>query len=401
MLKKPVLLIAVVVAVLLAVIFVYRYQILQYTTESLIRKYLPPYVKIDSIRFDFGKSEASLNGFKILNSPGFSKEYLVEVEKIICHYKLKGKTIPDGLELIEPVLTGAILNIERLDNGKLNLEEAQVMITGKTPTGRGNDSVSENSEKQASQVNTLAPAEKKSASVIKLPEKFTVKAAKVFFVDRMEHAQPVFLSFENINAELILKMDEFYTKILSCDSAGEGDVAGDRTQTVKWVVSLNPNTPRLTLSSRFEVSDVKIVPFEPYYDKYSPFVFRSGKFSGLLIFDLDNGVIGSSDELRLSGLKFYVKPGYENAIFWETTVPDLVKYFTSAYGEVIFDFKIKGEMASPQFYLGPKSKEALVYMAVDKVSEAIQKSSSGSGGAKSDLEKAKDYIDMFKGLLKK
>lgn len=128
-------------------------------------------------------------------------------------------------------------------------------------------------------------------------------------------------------------------------------------------------------------------------------MFKAGRFSGSLIFNFDNGMIGSSDELRLSGLKFAVKPGYENAQFWQTTVPDLVKYFTTPYGEVVFDFKIKGDMDDPKFFLGPKSKEALIAMAVDKISDAIQKNA--SGGQKSDIEKAKDYIDMFKGFLKK
>jgi hypothetical protein len=103
----------------------------------------------------------------------------------------------------------------------------------------------------------------------------------------------------------------------------------------------------------------------------------------------------------LSDLKFFVKQGYENATFWETTVPDLVKYFTSPYGEIIFDFKIKGEMADPKFYLGPKSKEAIISMAVDKISAAIQKGTESPGGApKNDIGKAKQYIDLFKGLIK-
>ena len=101
-------------------------------------------------------------------------------------------------------------------------------------------------------------------------------------------------------------------------------------------------------------------------------------------------------------MKFSVKEGYENAQILETTVPDLVKYFTSPYGEIIFDFKIKGDMSDPKFYLGPKSKEAILSMAVDKISAAIQNSAGSSGGVpKNDIGKAKEYIDMFKGLIKK
>ncbi len=72
-----------------------------------------------------------------------------------------------------------------------------------------------------------------------------------------------------------------------------------------------------------------------------------------------------------------------------------------------FDFKIKGEMSDPKFYLGPISKQALTSMAVDKVSEIVQEmtkpKSQGEGAAapKSDIEKAKEYIELFKGLIKK
>ena len=389
MFKKPIVVIAAILAMILAAVFLYRYQILQYTTEKLIRKYLPDYVKIDTIRFDFRKGEAVLSGFKILNPPEFSKEYLAEIDKITCNYKLRGKTIINGLELSGPVLNNAVLNIERLGNGKLNLIEAETLIGKKSSAVPGSSAPS--------------PANKKLAAGAKLPETFMIKNAKVIVTDRLANAKPAIITFENINTELTMKMDTYYTRILSVASTGQGNVNGDSSQIVKWNITLNPTTPRLTMSSRFDVSGVLITPFELYYDKYSPLVFKAGRFSGLLIFDFDNGIIGSNDELRLSDLKFFVKPGYENTEFLETTVPDLVKYFTSPYGEIIFDFKIKGDMADPKFYLGPKSKEAIISMAVDKISAAIQKNAAqGTGGLpKNDIDKAKEYIDMFKGLIKK
>ena len=150
-----------------------------------------------------------------------------------------------------------------------------------------------------------------------------------------------------------------------------------------------------------------MISFEPYYDKYSPFIFKRGRFSGTLIFDFDNGNIGSTNEVRLSNLIFSIKEGYENAEFWETTVPSLAKYFTTPSGDVLFDFKIKGEMANPKFYLGPISKQALASMAIEKISDIIEEAprSPGQQGGppakKSDLDKAKEIIDLFKGLTKK
>jgi hypothetical protein len=395
MIKKLIIIIVAAVGLIAAAIFIYRYQILQYTAETLIRKRLPNYVRINNIRFDFSKGEVVLSGFKILNPPEFSKEYLMEIEKISCRYKMRGKTILDGPEFSGPAMTGAVLDIERLGDGKLNLLEAETMIEGRSPAKAAPG------HKEGEESPSKASGNKRLAASVKLPETFMIKNAKVIFTDRLTTAKPSVITFENINAELTLKMDEYHSRVLAVNSAGEGYVNGDSGQVVKWTVALNPTAPRLTMSSRLEVSGVAITPFEPYYDKYSPLVFKAGRFSGLLIFDFDNGVIGSSDELRLSDLKFFVKQGYENATFWETTVPDLVKYFTSPYGEIIFDFKIKGEMADPKFYLGPKSKEAIISMAVDKISAAIQKGTESPGGApKNDIGKAKQYIDLFKGLIK-
>ena len=59
-------------------------------------------------------------------------------------------------------------------------------------------------------------------------------------------------------------------------------------------------------------------------------------------------------------------------------------------------------MSDPKFYLGPKSKEAILSMAVDKISAAIQNNAgSGPGVPKNDIEKAQQYIGIFKGLIKK
>ena len=397
--KKIIITLIISILILGFALFIYRYNILQYTAETLIRKYLPSYVKIDTIKFDFRKGDVILGSFKVLGPPGFSKEYLVEVEKIVCHYKMLGRNIIDGLELDSPVLSNVVLNIERLDNGKVNLIEAEALIE-KSPAAA--PSVKEPVERTDGQTVPEPQKKRLAGGKVKLPESFLVKGGKIIFIDRLVLPNPNTITFEDIDTDLTLKMDEYYTKVIAVSSKGTGHVNGNIDQTVKWAVDLNPTTPRLTMSNSFEVSGVPIVPFEPYYNKYLPLVFKSGKFSGLLIFNFDNGSIGSTDEVRLSGIKFYVKPGYENAQIWDTTVPDLVKYFTSPYGEIIFDFKIKGDMADPKFYLGPKSKEAIFSMAVDKISAAIQKSADSSGGApKSDIGKAKEYIDILKGLIKK
>ncbi len=394
----------IIIAIIAISAFLYRYQILQYTAEKLIRKYLPSYARIDTIKFDFRKGEARIGGFKIINPPGFSDEYLLEIGKITCHYRLRGKALADGFEIADPVLSNIVLNIERLGDGRLNLAAMETVLEKGAQGAPSPASALPAAGKPRAIQPRANTGSKILASVVKLPEVFTIRSGKVVFVDRFMPSRPNVITFENIEAKLSLKLDENYSRVLIVSSTGEGGVNGDRQQLVSWAINWNPTTPRLTMANNFEVSGVDILPFRPYYDRYSPFVFKTGRFSGTLIFDFDNGNIGSSNEVRLSDLKFSVKPGYENSQFWETNVPDLVKYFSSPHGEIVFDFKIKGDMDKPNFYLGPKSKAALVSMAVDKISAAIQKaqgSGDGAGGPKTDLDKAKEYIDLFKGLMKK
>jgi hypothetical protein len=94
---------------------------------------------------------------------------------------------------------------------------------------------------------------------------------------------------------------------------------------------------------------------------------------------------------------------------FETNVASLIKYFTTSTGEVIFDFKIKGDMSNPRFYLGPLSKQAVMSMVIDKVSDVIQQMSdktqqaagAAAGTGNTNVDKAVEAIKMFKGLLDK
>ena len=400
MIKKLLLVLIIILIAAVAGVYIYRFQILQYSADTLIRSHLPDYVRIDKITFDARNSKVALNGFKILNPPGYSSNYVLEVEEVSCRYKFKGKDISEGFEIIEPSFKRALVNMERLSDGRLNLNEMSgVVKSAARPEGEGSGIA-----ESVKQPGTESKPRTKLSGFLKLPERFSLKEGKIVFIDRFRVPGPHILTFENVDAGISIGLDKDYTKILRMASVGSGEVNGHRSESIKWDIKLDPTTPKLTMSNRFEVSGVEITPFEPYYYRYSPLVFTGGTFSGLLIFDFDNGNIGSSNEIHLNNFRFYVKPGYENASFWETTVPDLVKYFTTPYGEIVFDFKIKGDMQNPRFYLGPISKEAITVMAIDKISQTIQdmsKSSQQGTGPKNDLEKAKEYIDMFRGMMKK
>lgn len=394
--------VSVLIALIMAIIaiFIYRYQIAQFSAEKFIRKELPEYVSIDKITFDVRGGKVTLKGIKIQNAPEFQDKYAVEIDQAICRYRLKGKMFLGGIEILEPLLVKPVLNIERLADGRVNLVEMGKFIgseNAKSPKPGSGDTRNRGS---AAPSPATAIGRKKMSDIVKIPESFQVKDGMIMFTDRQVvpgHAYK--LAFDKVNSKLNLKLGDDYANVLDVGSTGQAELNGDRTQEVKWNISLKPMSPRLTMSNRFDVTGVDIVLVKPYYDKYSPFDFRKGRMSGTLVFDFDNGSIGSTNEIHLKDIAFVVKPGYENAEFWQTTVQDLAKYFTQ-FGEIVFDFKIKGEISNPKFYLGPISKDALTGMVIDKVSAIVQEATSAKG-SKTETEKVKQYIDVIQNLMKK
>ncbi|MFA5145970.1 MAG: DUF748 domain-containing protein [Candidatus Omnitrophota bacterium] len=402
MLRRLLIVIVLLCVAIGAAVYFYRYRVIQYSAENIIRNALPDFVRIDTITFDARNSRISLDGFKVLNPPGSSEKYLLEIGKVSCSYRMMGKSPLDGFEIFDPLFKDFVLRIERSRDGKTNIEGmGEVVQPG---SGSRPAAARPSGNPQGVLVSKLTGG-KKPSEILKLPETFTISGGRIIFTDRFIGPRPNIITFENIEGRVTVRFDDTYTKVLALSSAGEGNLSGNRGEVIKWDVSLDPATPKLTMSNRFEVSGLDILTFEPYYDKYAPFVFNKGKFSGTLIFDFDNGSIGSTNEVHISDFVFYIKRGYENAGFWQTSVQDLAKYFATPSGEVVFDFKIKGEIGDPKFYLGPISKQALASMAVDKITDVIgQMGSRGEGaatGQKTDIEKAKEYIDIFKGLINK
>ena len=397
---KKVLIFLVISAVVIATLaFFYRYRIIQYSADVFIRKALPSYVRIGKINLDPKSSRISLENIKILNPPKFSNQYLAEAGNISCVYKMKGKNILDGIELAEPVISKLTINIERLNDGKLNLVEmARVLSEGAVAPSKV-------SPVKSKTILTMA-GNKKPSDIVKIPQAFSIKSGRIIFIDRLPSGKSHTITFENIDAKISIKMKDDYSGVLWVDSTGIGNVNGDLNESVKWVVALNPTTQGLTMSNRFEASNLKIQTFEPYYDKVSPLVFQKGTFSGTLIFDFDNGNIGSTNEIYLRDFAFYVKNGYENASFLEASVPALIKYLSSSFNEIVFDFKIKGSLGDLKYYLGPITKRAIIGAVLDKAIDALPAlnsdgAQSTTGGKKTDIEKAKEYMDKFKTFMDK
>ena len=405
MIKKILIVLVILAIISAAAVYIYRQAIIQYYGEKFIRNNLPEYIKIDKIKFDLGNNAFSLGGLKIVNPPGFLAKYLLAIEEVRCVYRIKGAILPAGLDVTGISLKKPELSVERLPEGRMNFVEMD-HFTKSFPVKNMPTGLSEEAREAKPVPNRALQGlniTKKLSDIIKLPPSFSIERGKIFFIDSVPFQKPYEIIIESINGEISMSFNDSYTAILSAAFTLRGNLNGAGDETLKWTASLDPKTPKLTMSNRFEVSNLEILTFEPYYDAQSPIVFRKGRFSGDLVFDFNNGNIGSTNEIRLSNVVFWIKQGSENGQFWDTSVEDLIKYFTSTSGDIIFDFKIKGDMAHPQFYFGPISKRALTSMALDKISSytinQISKQTNNAAGG--TVDKAKDYINMVRELIKK
>ena len=419
MIKKILTVLLVLIIIFSSVIYLYRQAIVQYYGEKFIRDHLPVYIEIDKIKFDLGNNVFSMAGLKILNPPGYLSKYMLAIEEVRCVYRLRGRIVPNGLDITEISFKKPEIAVERLPEKRINLIEMSNFIrifpAQSLPGSAIGDSALAKAPSQTIDHRPQTIDQKpetidhrpqtidRLTGVIKLPPDFGINGGRIYFIDSVSYQKPYEIIIDSVNGKVSMSFNDSYTAILGVAFTLQGNLNGAKDETLKWTAHLNPGTPKLTMSNRFEVSNLDILTFEPYYDAQSPIVFQKGKFSGELIFDFDNGNIGSTNEIRLSDIALFVKEGRETGQFWETSVPDLIKYFTSTSGDIIFDFKIKGDMAHPQFYFGPISKRALASMALDKISsyainQIAKPADAATGGT---VNKTADYINMFRGLIKK
>jgi len=396
-----ILLLAIVIA---AGVFVYnyRYEIFQVSAESIIRRNLPDYVSVGSLVFDLKNGVLEVENLGIKNPRGFTERFLASVDAISCRYRMKGQNILDGIEVTEITADHPHINIERSRSGELNASAmGEVMNAGKRPGPAPGPS----GEKKEPFYKKFSFGKKINiADVIKLPETINIKNGEVTFRDDHIMRVPYKLTFEDVNATLDMKLNDDYSRVLSAGSRGSGFVSGDRRQRVDWDVTLDPTTARLTMAGTYKVSDVEIRQFAPYYDPYSPIIVEDGNFSGDLIFNFDNGNIGSTNIVYLKNFRFREKSDWPGGQYWQASLSEVVQYLRTATGEIVFDFKIKGDMNSPTFYLGPYVKQAIQRLVIDKISDVISELQQPQGQAqggqpvqrpKSDAEKVMDVIQLF------
>ena len=397
--KKIGIILLILVLLAAAGVYVFRFEIFQVSAEKIIKDNLPSYIFVDKIDFDLEKETMKVSGIGIKNPAGYGDRYLASIDSVLCDYRMKGRSILDGIEITDISAEGVLIKVERLSGGKMNVNEMDTVMS----SGGDKGSARGDADKTSSKTSGEKSAGKFDITrLIKLTETVKVRSGKLIFLDEDLPGPSLYrLTIDNITSDITLKLTKDYRGVEMVGSRGTGNINGDLLQSVNWVVSLDPRTPALTMSNRLEPSNVEIKLLEPYYDKYSPVTIERGRFSGTLVFDFDNGNIGSMNTVTLSDLVFRQKTDFRGAMFWDAAIPDIIKYLQSSPGQLTFDFKIKGNMENPKFYPGPVVKAAIQNMAIDKISELIQKPGEGAENAGGEMSDTEKVMSVIKGLMQK
>ncbi|MFH1664862.1 MAG: DUF748 domain-containing protein [Candidatus Omnitrophota bacterium] len=397
--KKIFIVVFVFLAIVAALVYMYRYEIFQVSAETLIRQNLPPYVTVDTIVFDLEGKKLEITGLGIKGPAGYRSAYLAEIGKVTGRYKMRGKALLDGIEVTEITAERPVINIERLPSGRININEMDKVLSQGT----------------AAPANPVKKSPGKTAGIakqvpritisdlVKLTDTINLVNGQIVFLDGFSAEPPRRLTFDAINGVITLRLNDSYTGVISVGTKGGGTVNGDGSQSMEWEVLLDPASKELHMSNTYNIRNVDITTFKPYYDSYSPIDVKRGRCSGKMVINFSDGDIGSDNIFYLKGLEFSVKPGQTGGEYWSGAIGDIIKYLSSSTGEIVFDFKIKGPVRNPRFYPGPNVRNAIQNMVVDKISETI-KGLSGDGGQtpgggeQSDAEKV---IDIMQGLFKR
>jgi hypothetical protein len=304
---------------------------------------------------------------------------------------MKGKTVLDGLEITEITASRPVISIERRRDGRININEMGGVMQSEKPERTAPARKLPFSSKAVSAVSI--------SDFLKMTDTIDLKRARIIFTDNAVRPEKI-LTFDDIDGNIVLQLTDGYKSVRSLASRGEGLINGDASQRVGWTIWFDPTSQRLTMSNRYEVRNVDITLFKPYYDRYSPIDIQRGWFTGTLVIDFDKGNIGAMNTVKLRGLKFAVKKDASSAGFWQAAVPDIIEYLRTAPGEITFDFKIKGDMNDPRFYPGPILKRAIQAKVVDTITDTIsQMGQEGQAppGQKTDTERV---VDAIRQLLK-
>lgn len=318
-------------------------------------------VEFRSVALDLNKLAASFRGLTIANQIGFEKNILNADTLMVSLNKEKlekeRKLVFDSI-----YIKGAKLYIIRNSAGIFNISvpNMDTAMLGESLFGSGNLAY-------AAETGSNNPF----YDLLKNLRHIRVEDSSILFEDSFKMAKPYKMWCDKLSAEVIsneagsghLATTVVMSLVLPQSRGGNGWLG------MKASMAVYPDGTNMEMTA--ETGNIELPIFMPYFERNTPFYFRSGRFRSKTNFRLRGGNIDSLTTLYISNMNLRINPHDPSAQFLNVSINRLEPYLL--YGDDnVFDFVITGNISEPQFGVGPKVKLAIEMATMGELAKAIQ-----------------------------
>lgn len=314
-----------------------------------------------SVALDIGKAAASFRGFTVANQIGFDENvFSADTFSVALN---REKLEKERKAVFDSVyMKGAKLYIIRNKAGVLNISIPAV----RTASAR----------KPPFAFTALAYADEAKPgnpfyNVLKSIRNIKIEDSTIAFEDHFGMSSPYRIWCDAFAAEVVSSdtPSGYVSTSLSMSCRLPQSRGGDGWARARGGIAVYPD--RADMEGTAETGNVELSIFMPYFQRNTPFYFRSGRFNSRTDFRMHGGNIDSLTTMNITNMGLRINPYDPNAQFLHVSIDRLAPYLMSG-NNIVFDFTVKGSPANPQFGVGPKVKYAIGMVAMEEVAKAIQ-----------------------------
>jgi hypothetical protein len=215
-----------------------------------------------------------------------------------------------------------------------------------------------------------APAANPFYDVLKSLRGIRIEDSTIAFEDHFMMASPYRMWCDRLNAEIVSSESSGYVSTgIRANCRVPQSRGGDGWIQMRGGMAVYPEITNMEVTA--ETGNVDLTIFMPYFQRNTPFYFRSGRFNSKTDFKMHGGTVDSLTTMYITGMGLRINPYAPNAQFLQVSINRLAPYLMSG-NNIVFDFTMKGNLSRPQFGVGPKVKYAIGMVAMEEVAKAIQ-----------------------------
>ena len=401
MFKKVFIVLVIIVAFLLASIYIFRANIKRYTIQTILKSFPLPNVALANVSFDETTGRLNLEEIKVKNPRGFRNKYIMEADSIDMGISFTTK--PNlRLNISEIDVINPIFYVERSSGGKWNFQEYPKRDVSSSAKASEDRSASLKKENDFDLIKEAYAAETEKRAEVLFPRTININNGTVHFLDNLAAIGKTHkVDFSPVTGTLLLQYAPERQNYKKISFNGSCNIAGNPGRIIKGNFEIYPMEKNPTYMWELNAYNVPLLAIKPYLDTYTPFVVMQGSFNMASNVKSVDGAIDGDYTMEFMDLVFAVNPAKSNIPFLETSVKKLTLYLTNQRGNIIIDFKQKSDaQGRVRWGLGPITKRAIGLMTIDTIIEVIDAIEKGRKGKQLPGDIPPEVIDIFRGIFK-